>query len=84
MPDELHEEVVARFVKSGTVDFEAAGRFLTDIGPALVERDKGLHGVIFGVPSMIACFLPPDAFSDVLRGLTRLGSLQEALDVQDR
>ncbi|GAA1962733.1 hypothetical protein [Microbacterium deminutum] len=87
MPEALeHEEITARFVKSQSLNFDAIGKFVTEIGPELVERDAGLHGVIFGKFSTIACVLRAD---DVERffgggGMRGFAGLADALNVTNR
>ena len=87
MPDELsHEDIANRFLKSRALDFEAIGRFVTDIGPELVVRDRGLHGVLFGKFSTIACALTADDLNLLLGGggIRSLGSVADAIDLQSK
>src|SRR3954470_17712830 len=83
MPDELsHEEIANRFLESKALDFEAIGRFVTAIGPELVVRDRGLHGVLFGKYSTIACALTADDLNQLLGGgIRRLGRTADAIDL---
>lgn len=56
MPEELsHDEIAERFLRSESLNFEAMGRFVTEIGPELVVRDTGWHGVTFGRFNILAC-----------------------------
>jgi hypothetical protein len=56
MADELlHEQIAERFLRSETLNFEAMGRFVTEIGPELLVRDTGWHGVTFGRFNYLAC-----------------------------
>lgn len=48
MGEDMHDRIAERFVGSGAVNFEAAGKFLAEIGPELTLRDTGLHGFAFG------------------------------------
>jgi hypothetical protein len=81
MPEDLHDEIAARFAKSGSVNFEAAGHFLAEIGPDLLVRDNGVHGIAFGKFSMLACFLRADDFGRVFRDFGGMATLSEAVDV---
>jgi hypothetical protein len=84
MPDELsHEEIANRFLASKALDFEAIGRFVSDIGPELVVRDRGLHGVLFGKYSTIACALTADDLNRLLGigGIRGLGRIVDAIDL---
>lgn len=81
MGDELHEEIAKRFVESGAVNFDAAGKFLAEIGPELLVRDNGLHGIAFGKFNYLACFLRADDFGAVFKNLGSMATLSEAVDV---
>ncbi len=74
-----HDEISSKFLESKALDFDAVGRFITDIGPDLVVRDGGLHGVIFGKFNTLACILRADDV-DRLFGLGKV-RLAEALDL---
>lgn len=85
MPESLsHEDIAARFLESRSVDFDAVGQFVSKIGPELVTRDDGLHGVIYGRLNMLACFLRPDDVGNVFGGLRDVRGLADAVDVQKR
>lgn len=81
MGEDMHEMVAERFVKSGAVNFDAAGQFLAEIGPELTLRDNGLHGFAFGKFNMLACFLRPDDLTSVFKNLGDMATLREAVDV---
>ena len=81
MGEDMHDMVAERFVKSGAVDFEAAGRFLAEIGPELTLRDTGLHGFAFGKFNMLACFLRPDDLGSVFKNFGDMAGLRDAVDV---
>jgi len=83
MADELqHEEITARFLESGAVNFEAMGKFLGDIGPELASRDSGLHGVVIGNWfNSISCFLRPDDVQRLFGGLRGAAGLGQAVDI---
>jgi hypothetical protein len=84
MPDELsHEDIANRFLASKALDFEAIGRFVSEIGPELVVRDRGLHGVLFGKYSTIACALTADDLNRLLGvgGIRGLGRMADAIDL---
>lgn len=81
MGEDMHDMVAERFARSGAVNFEAAGKFLTEIGPELTLRDDGLHGFAFGRFNMLACFLRPDDLVGVFKNLGDLATLSETIDV---
>jgi hypothetical protein len=51
-----HEEIAERFVQAKVVDFNALGKLITEIGPALAVNDQGWHGVSFGRWNWLACY----------------------------
>jgi hypothetical protein len=51
-----HEEIAERFVQAKVVDFNAMGKLITELGPALVVNDQGWHGVSFGRWNWLACY----------------------------
>jgi hypothetical protein len=59
MPKEelQHDEIAERFLRSESLNFAAMGQFVTDIGPELLVRDPGIHGVFFGRFNILACML---------------------------
>lgn len=83
MPERLsHEDISARFLESGALNFEAMGTFVSKIGPELVAHDDGLHGVIHGRFNTLACFLRADDLQGVFRGVGGAAGLSEAVDLQ--
>jgi hypothetical protein len=78
-----HEDIAARFVDSGALDFDAVGAFVSKIGPELATRDDGLHGVIYGRFNMLACFLRADDLGNVFGGLRGGAGLAQAVDLQN-
>ena len=82
MPKPLsHEEISTQFLESGSLNFEAVGQFVAKIGPELVTRDDGLHGVIYGRFNTLACILRADDLQHVFGGLRGFGGLAEAVDL---
>lgn len=77
-----HEDISARFLESGSVNFDAVGEFVAKMGPELVARDEGLHGVIYGRFNTLACFLRADDLLQVFGGLRGVAGLAEAVDLQ--
>ncbi|WP_310530051.1 hypothetical protein [Nocardioides sp.] len=77
-----HEDISARFLESGSVNFDAVGEFVAKMGPELVTRDEGLHGVIYGRFNTLACFLRADDLRQVFGGLRGVAGLAEAVDLQ--
>lgn len=83
MPKPLsHEDISAQFLESGSLNFDAVGQFVSEIGPELVTRDDGLHGVIYGRFNTLACFLRADDLRNVFGGLRGVAGLAEAVDLQ--
>jgi hypothetical protein len=74
-----HDEISQRFLDSKSLDFDAVGRFVTDIGPELTIRDDGLHGVLFGKFNTLACIFKADDLQQLM-GLNR-ARLAQALDL---
>ncbi len=81
MGEDMHDRIAERFVGSGAVNFEAAGKFLAEIGPELTLRDTGLHGFAFGKFNMLACFLRADDLGRVFKNLGDMAALNDAVDV---
>lgn len=75
-----HEEIAQKFVDSGAFDFNKIGKIISELGPTLAVRDNGLHGVVIGGPSVIACMMPVwDAtnFLSNLQGSGLAGTIAE-------
>jgi hypothetical protein len=82
MPMRLtHEDISAAFLESGSVNFEAVGQFVSKVGPELVTRDDGLHGVLYGRFNTLACILRADDLRSVFGSLGAVEGLAEALDI---
>jgi hypothetical protein len=59
MPTNLsHEDIAKKFVDAKVVDFGAMGRFITELGPALLINDSGWHGINIGRFNILACSMP--------------------------
>lgn len=83
MPKPLsHEEISTRFLESGSLNFDAVGTFVSKLGPELVTRDDGLHGVLYGGFNTLACILRADDLHTVFGGLRGAAGLAEAVDLQ--
>ena len=72
-----HDGIAQRFLESGSLNFDAMGKFVTEIGPELVQFDKGVHGVVFGKYNLLACMMPAWDLASVV------GSLQRAREVAE-
>jgi hypothetical protein len=84
MPKSLsHEDISARFLESGSLNFDAVGDFVSKVGPELVTRDDGLHGIIYGRFNMLACFLRADDVINGFGGLRGVAGLAQAVDLQN-
>lgn len=82
MADRLsHEEIATRFLESGAINFDAAGAFVSKLGPELVARDEGLHGIIYGRFNTLACFLRADDLRGVFGGVLGTAGLADAVDL---
>jgi hypothetical protein len=53
-----NQEIVKKFIEAKAVDFNAIGRLVTDLGPALSTSDIGYRVVLAGRPFIIACLMP--------------------------
>lgn len=83
MNEDLSHEVIARrLLESGAVNFDAIGKFVADIGPDLLQYDKGLHGVLFGRYNQLACFLPAGDLANIVGDLTRARQVANDLNVE--
>ena len=83
MPKPLtHQDISARFLESGSLNFDAVGEFVAKIGPELVTRDDGLHGVLYGRFNTLACVMRADDLRSVFGGLRGFAGLAEAVDLQ--
>lgn len=84
MPEPFsHEEIATRFLESGSVNFEAVGAFVSKLGPELVTRDEGLHGVLYGRFNTLACILRADDLGQFFGGLRGAGGLSQAVDLPE-
>jgi hypothetical protein len=70
-----HEEIAERFLQSEALNFQAMGKFVSEVGPELLVRDNGWHGVNFGRFNLLACMLTA---SDAVR---LIGNLRVASQV---
>ena len=67
MPKGLtHEQIAQRFVDAKAFDFSGIGKLIGDLGPSMAVNDEGLHGVIVGKFSTIACMIPAAELSQLL------------------
>ncbi len=53
-----NQEIVKKFVEAKAVDFNAIGRLVTDLGPALSTSEIGYRIFLAGRPFIIACLMP--------------------------
>jgi hypothetical protein len=53
-----NEEIVRKFVESNAIDFNAIGKLVTELGPALSTSEIGYRVVLAGRPFIIACLMP--------------------------
>ncbi len=65
-----HDQIAQRFLQSEALNFEAMGKFVTELGPELLVRDTGWHGINFGRFNILACMLTA---SDAVRLVGNLG-----------
>lgn len=85
MPKSItHEEITARFLESGAVNFEALGAFVSKNGSDMSTDDDGLHGVIFGTFNQMSCFLRIDDLHRIFSALGGLTQLADAVNVESR
>jgi hypothetical protein len=81
MADEIsHEEISKRFLESQSLNFDAIGKFVSEIGPDLLIRDKGLHGVVIGRFNQLACMLTASDVAALVGNLRAAANIVEAMD----
>jgi len=51
-----HGQIVRAFLGSGAVNFDELGKFVAELGDAIVLSGRGDYGVRFGQHSIWACF----------------------------
>ncbi len=77
MPQVLsHEEIVKNFLGSNTVDFNALGKFVTELGPSVALSGRGDYGVRIGWYNILMCFniAPQDAVNPIDVGISGIAS----------
>lgn len=85
MPKELeHDEIAQRFLDSRSLNFDAMGKFVGELGPELLVRDKGLHGVAFGRFNILACMLTASDLVALVGDLRVANRVAEAMQVEGR
>ncbi|HEY3625400.1 MAG TPA: hypothetical protein VGL00_03920 [Terracidiphilus sp.] len=75
MPNITHDEIVQRFLQSGSVDFNALGKFVAEHGAQIAASGSGDYGVRIGHYNLLACFnnrTPP--LNQVLTGASGIAS----------
>jgi hypothetical protein len=81
MPKSLsHEEIAQRLVDAKVFDFNAMGRFISELGPALAVGDQGWHGVNFGRFNILACMMPAVDAVRLVGSLRAAGAANAALE----
>jgi len=75
-----HDEIAQRFLDSKAVNFEAMGRWVTEMGPQLLIRDNGFHGINFGRFNMLACMLTASDAVRLVGDLRLAGQVRSAID----
>jgi hypothetical protein len=81
MPKSLsHEEIAQRLVDAKVFDFNAMGRFISELGPALAVGDTGWHGVNIGRFSILACMMPAGDAVRLVGNLRAAGGATAALE----
>ena len=83
MPEELgHDDIAQRFLESQSLNFEAMGKFVGELGPQLLVRDKGLHGIAFGRFNILACMLTASDLVALVGDLRVAGRFAQAMEVK--
>ena len=77
-----HQEIAERFLQSEALNFEAMGRFVSEVGPELLVRDAGWHGVSFGRFNILACMLPPSDAARLIGNLLNASQVAVAMDAR--
>lgn len=83
MPKDFdHDAIAQRFLESQTLNFDAMGKFVSELGPELLVRDKGLHGVAFGRFNILACMLTASDLVALVGDLRLAGRFAQEMGVQ--
>jgi hypothetical protein len=83
MANELsHQEIAERFLKSEALNFEAMGKFVSEVGPELLVRDAGWHGVNFGRFNILACMLTASDAARLVGNLRMASQVAAAMDAR--
>jgi len=80
MPKKIdNEEIVKRFIDAKAVDFNAIGKLVSELGPALSASNVGYRVVLSGRPFIIACIMPAADIRELVGELRPLdvGSTKE-------
>jgi hypothetical protein len=56
MPSISHEEIVRQFLGSKSIDFNAIGKFVSEVGPQIALSSSGDYCVRLGHLMILACF----------------------------
>ena len=51
-----HDDIVRAFLDSGSVNFDAVGKFVSEVGPSITRSSQGAYGVVLGHYNFLACF----------------------------
>jgi hypothetical protein len=76
--DMTNEELVKRFIDSKSINFDAIGKLVTDLGPELSASKTHINMVLIGRPFVIACMMPAAEATNLVGQLHGTG-IAEAL-----
>ncbi len=68
-----NEEIVRKFIDAKAVDFNAIGKIVTELGPALSVSNIGYRIVLSGRPFIIACLMPAGDIRELVGELRNVG-----------
>jgi hypothetical protein len=67
-----NQDIVKRFVENKAVDFNAIGKLVTELGPALSTSEIGYRVVLAGRAFIIACLMPAADIRELVGELPNL------------
>lgn len=77
-----HQDIAERFLQSEALNFQAMGKFVSEVGPELLVRDTGWHGVNFGRFNILACMLTASDAVRLIGNLRVAGQVAAAMDAR--
>ena len=76
-----NREIVDKFIAANAIDFEAIGKVVADLGPAISGSDMGFRVVLAGRPFMLACLMPAADIRELVGELSNV-AVQAAMTAE--